>query len=101
MQKRYAQLADRPDEPSSAEQQSADVAAPGPAEFVSYTTSKAFHYSRRWEYRRVDRTGSAQLLTEDQLNSLGAEGWELSGVVSDFAGTHYFMKRRRGSTSEG
>lgn len=101
MQKRYAQLADRPDEPASAEPHAADATPTSPAEFVSYTTTKAFHYSRRWEYRRVDRTGSGQLLTDDQLNALGAEGWELAGVVSDFAGTHYFMKRRRGSTSEG
>lgn len=99
MQKRYAQLADR------LERSERDDAPPEPsrgtAEYVAYTGTKTFHLSRRFEYRREDRPADSPLMGVDELSDLGAEGWELAGIVSDATGTHYFLKRGRGSAATG
>lgn len=100
MQKRYARLADRLGPDATA----GDDPAAGPAGTAAFTStggSKTFQLSRRWEYRRVDRSGPGQLLTEDELNRMGADGWELAGVVSDYSGTHYYLKRGRGAATSG
>ena len=50
----------------------------------------------RWEYkemvREVERDG---LPTEADLNALGADGWELSGVAHEGARAHFYFKRER------
>ena len=49
-----------------------------------------------WEYREVVRDlDSGGLLTEGDLNALGAEHWELAGVVSDASQVHFYFKRER------
>ena len=70
-----------------------DLVRPAEAEFVNY--GRPAGTARRWEYLRLDRSGTSQLLSEEQLNALGIDGWELASVVSDFSGTHYFLKRSR------
>jgi hypothetical protein len=35
------------------------------------------------------------LLTEPELNALGAEHWELAGVVSERHRVHFYFKRER------
>jgi hypothetical protein len=45
---------------------------------------------QQWEYRVI-----ASALTEDALNMLGAEGWELVGVVTLPATTQFYFKRPR------
>jgi hypothetical protein len=50
----------------------------------------------RWEYKEVVREVGGGLLTEGELNALGAEHWELVGIVP--AGTQacfYFKRERR------
>ena len=45
---------------------------------------------QQWEYRII-----ASAMTQDELNSLGAEGWELVGVVALPASTQFYFKRVR------
>jgi hypothetical protein len=45
---------------------------------------------QHWEYRIV-----ASAMTQEDLNSLGAEGWELVGVVAQPATTQFYFKRLR------
>ena len=45
---------------------------------------------QQWEYRII-----ASAMTEDELNTLGAEGWELVGVVALPASTQFYFKRAR------
>ncbi len=47
----------------------------------------------RWEYRHVERPVDQPALSEADLNPLGAEGWELSGVYSDGSSAHFYFKR--------
>jgi hypothetical protein len=49
----------------------------------------------RWEYKDVVREGSQGLLTEADLNALGAEHWELAGVASEGTRVHFYFKRER------
>jgi hypothetical protein len=42
------------------------------------------------EYKRI-----ASAMTEDELNALGAEGWELVGVVALPDTTQFYFKRAR------
>lgn len=49
----------------------------------------------RWEYKDVVREGAEGLLTEADLNALGTEHWELSGVVSEGTRVHFYFKRER------
>jgi len=47
-----------------------------------------------WEYRHIVRRPPAEApLDEAALNALGSEGWELVGVLTDQAGTHFYFKR--------
>jgi hypothetical protein len=43
-----------------------------------------------WEYRII-----ASAVTEAALNALGADGWELVGVVALPATTQFYFKRPR------
>ena len=36
---------------------------------------------------------NVSLLSEEQLNELGAQGWELAGMTYDGSNTHYYFKR--------
>ena len=45
---------------------------------------------QRWEYRKIER-----VMTEEELNTLGADGWELVGVVTPPATTQFYFKRVR------
>jgi hypothetical protein len=53
-----------------------------------------FVYERRgWEYRVVTRNADEHALTEDELNVLGKEGWELVGVVPTAGVAQFYFKR--------
>jgi hypothetical protein len=45
---------------------------------------------QRWEYRII-----VKAMTENELNTLGAEGWELVDVVVRPATTQFYFKRVR------
>jgi hypothetical protein len=45
---------------------------------------------QRWEYRVITRA-----MTEGELNTLGAEGWELVGLLTLPATTQLYFKRVR------
>jgi hypothetical protein len=48
----------------------------------------------RWEYKDVVRDLDVDgLLTEAELNALGADHWELSGVVGEGTRVHFYFKR--------
>lgn len=49
----------------------------------------------RWEYRDVIREQEDGLLDESDLNTLGAEGWELAGVAQQGSRVHFYFKRER------
>jgi hypothetical protein len=49
-----------------------------------------------WEYREITRDLRVGVLpTEEELNQLGAEEWELAGVVSVGDVVHFYFKRAR------
>ena len=49
-----------------------------------------------WEYKTVVRhAGHEQLLSEQELNRLGGEGWELAGVASQPERVIFYFKRPR------
>lgn len=48
-----------------------------------------------WEYKQVvRRLVEEKPLDEGELNQLGAEGWELSGVLIDASLAYYYFKRQ-------
>jgi hypothetical protein len=47
----------------------------------------------RWEYKEVVREVASGLLSEAELNALGAEHWELTGIVPAGARVHFYFKR--------
>ena len=49
----------------------------------------------RWEYQEVVREVDSGLLSEAELNVLGADGWELAGAVPAGAQVHFYFKRER------
>lgn len=49
-----------------------------------------------WEYRELVRDPEREgLLSEAELNSLGAQQWELAGVVRVGERVHFYFKRER------
>ena len=47
-----------------------------------------------WEYKRVIRNlAKEEAPTEEELNRLGAEGWELAGVMNDSLLAYFYFKR--------
>ena len=50
-----------------------------------------------WEYKQVIRNlAKEEAPTEEELNRLGAEGWELAGVMNDSLLAYYYFKRMSG-----
>jgi hypothetical protein len=53
-------------------------------------------FEPRWEYKEVVRELEAEgLLSEGELDALGAEHWELAGVASQGPRVHFYFKRER------
>ena len=49
---------------------------------------------QRWEHKVISKDAGADVLgTQDELNALGQEGWELVGVVSTSGGLQFYLKR--------
>jgi hypothetical protein len=48
-----------------------------------------------WEYREVVRDPGNGLMGTEELDALGAEHWELAGVVAANDGVHFYFKRER------
>jgi hypothetical protein len=49
----------------------------------------------KWEYKQVVRNVEQEKpLDESELNALGEEGWELSGIVQQPPLTYYYFKRQ-------
>lgn len=50
--------------------------------------------SLRWEYKQIARDLEKEgPLNESELNALGAEGWEMSGVAHQPPVTYFYFKR--------
>ena len=49
----------------------------------------------QWEYREVVRDPDSGLMSTGELDALGAEHWELAGVVGAGDGVHFYFKRER------
>jgi hypothetical protein len=47
----------------------------------------------KWEYKRLTRAADAPALEETELDTVGREGWELVGVVTDARAVHFYFKR--------
>lgn len=49
-----------------------------------------------WEYKVVSKNSVGDaLLTENELNALGKDGWELVGVVPLTSSVQFYLKRVR------
>jgi hypothetical protein len=48
-----------------------------------------------WEYKTIERKGGEGLPSEAELNVLGAEHWELTGVASAGERVTFYFKRER------
>jgi hypothetical protein len=57
-----------------------------------------FVYERQaWEYKVITKNALDDVqLTEDELNALGKDGWELVGVVPDLSAVRFYLKRAGG-----
>jgi hypothetical protein len=53
-------------------------------------------FEPRWEYREIVRETS-ELLFERELNELGQDRWELTGVAPAGSRVHFYFKRERHS----
>jgi hypothetical protein len=50
----------------------------------------------RWEYNEVVRRLETETLpTEQELDRLGTDGWELAGVANEGRRVHLYFKRER------
>ena len=49
----------------------------------------------RWEYKEIVRNITTGLMSEAELNALGAEHWDLAGIASAGAQVHFYFKRER------
>jgi hypothetical protein len=49
----------------------------------------------KWEYKQIVRNAESEKpLDEAELNALGADGWEMTGVVQQLPLTYYYFKRQ-------
>jgi hypothetical protein len=46
----------------------------------------------RWAYKHLTRP-LGETLSEDEMNALGRDGWELTGVYADATSVHFYFKR--------
>jgi hypothetical protein len=47
-----------------------------------------------WEYKQLIRNlRTEQAPSQDELNALGADGWELAGVFADLPFVYFYFKR--------
>ena len=52
------------------------------------------HERQKWEYHVVVRNPSeGELLSQRELNELGTNGWELTGVITLSDKVHFYFKR--------
>jgi hypothetical protein len=51
----------------------------------------------RWEYKEVVRNLAGGLPSEAELNTLGADHWELAGIVVADTEVRFYFKRERRS----
>lgn len=50
----------------------------------------------RWEYKELARNLDDEgLPTEAELDALGADHWELAGIVQEAQRVHFYFKRER------
>jgi hypothetical protein len=50
--------------------------------------------SLKWEYKQIVRNLKKEgALSDEELNILGAEGWEMSGVAQQPPLTYFYFKR--------
>ena len=50
--------------------------------------------SQTWKYKQIVRDLTTEkALTEDELNKLGAEGWELAGTLMQNTVAYFYFKR--------
>jgi hypothetical protein len=50
----------------------------------------------RWEYKELTRDLQSEgLPSEAELNALGSEHWELTGVLREGKRVHFYFKRER------
>lgn len=62
------------------------IPIPSPMVYVSQSTA--------WEYKCLSRDLKKEsTLTEDELNTLGRDGWEMSGAIVDSKVAYYYFKR--------
>ena len=48
----------------------------------------------KWEYKQIVRNlKKEQPLSEEELNALGRDGWEMSGVAQHSHTSYYYFKR--------
>ena len=50
----------------------------------------------RWEYKTLVREATIGLMSETELNELGAAHWELVGIVEGSTRIHFYFKREQG-----
>ena len=68
--------------------------APPPPPAGSPLPLPTVHVAPRWEYRHLERPlAELGALSPQELDALGAEGWELAGVTNDGVTVHFFFKR--------
>ena len=49
----------------------------------------------KWEYKQIIRNlENEQPLDETELNALGEENWELTGIAQHPPGTYFYFKRQ-------
>ncbi len=47
-----------------------------------------------WEYKQITRAITTEKAPDEaELNALGAEGWELAGVLAESSVVHFYFKR--------
>jgi hypothetical protein len=52
------------------------------------------HEPLRWEYKQLIRNlAEEHAPTEEELNTLGAEGWELAGIFTHAPFVYFYFKR--------
>jgi hypothetical protein len=55
------------------------------------------HLEPRWEYKTITREVATGLLSEAELNAVGSEHWELTGIVPAGTQVCFYFKRVRAS----